>query len=620
MSESDGFVIDEGVLSRYYGPGGEITVPDGVTEIGLLAFAEREDITRITLPESLTVIGLQSFWECTGLKEITLPKSVHTVYTSSFMHCVLTVHVDAWFQDLCWLFDDKLSLKVDVRDFSSVPDACKLYVVLSFISLDPPDLESDRGKLICRFLSRRAVSICPFALDHPELLHFMFRHRLISASKVDRYVQEAEQRGDRELFAAVLAYQSSLDFGKIVRQREKKAAAAERKEDAAFSRIQEQLERIQAQLDSGAGISGLHFTVPSLPKAWNSRAELRSYLTEYGAFLDDAVSPETNLLVLTDSEKRVMPLKKAVRFGVPNVCEEEFEYMIGRLFRDEEEIAVPPWIRRILPHALPHPSAAKILLIPAGVQRIDPEAFEDCGSLERVLAAEGLLSIGAAAFLGCSRLERIELPDSLTEIGEDAFLGCAALQVDCSETVRQLVLRSFFRIRGSAVVGGSWLNDSPVLPNGVRSVGAQAFSGCRELRHVTLPQGLTLIGAEAFLDCRNLTGVSLPEGLTVIGRSAFQNCVALKDLVLPTGLTEIGDEAFRHCSALTGITVPEGVRTVGEMAFSVCWALTDIVLPASLTTIGRDAFRMCPKRIIHAPAGSRAEQYAKENSIPFEAV
>ncbi len=35
--------------------------------------------------------------------------------------------------------------------------------------------------------------------------------------------------------------------------------------------------------------------------------------------------------------------------------------------------------------------------------------------------------------------------------------------------------------------------------------------------------------------------------------------------------------------------------------------------------IGTDAFKDCHKLTIHAPAGSYAEQYAKENNIPYVA-
>ena len=46
----------------------------------------------------------------------------------------------------------------------------------------------------------------------------------------------------------------------------------------------------------------------------------------------------------------------------------------------------------------------------------------------------------------------------------------------------------------------------------------------------------------------------------------------------------------------------------------------DVVIPESVTRIGSWAFISgCTDLTIHAPAGSCAEQYAKENNIPFVA-
>jgi hypothetical protein len=47
--------------------------------------------------------------------------------------------------------------------------------------------------------------------------------------------------------------------------------------------------------------------------------------------------------------------------------------------------------------------------------------------------------------------------------------------------------------------------------------------------------------------------------------------------------------------------------------------LKNIFIPSSVTAIGAEAFLGCFNVTIHAPVGSYAEQYAKENNIPFVA-
>ena len=54
------------------------------------------------------------------------------------------------------------------------------------------------------------------------------------------------------------------------------------------------------------------------------------------------------------------------------------------------------------------------------------------------------------------------------------------------------------------------------------------------------------------------------------------------------------------------------------MGFCNCKRLTDLTIPGSVTEIGRDAFYMCRDLTLTVPEGSYAEQYAKENEIPYK--
>lgn len=45
-----------------------------------------------------------------------------------------------------------------------------------------------------------------------------------------------------------------------------------------------------------------------------------------------------------------------------------------------------------------------------------------------------------------------------------------------------------------------------------------------------------------------------------------------------------------------------------------------MTIPASVTEIQDWAFQNCESLTIYAPAGSYAEQYARENNIKFEAI
>jgi len=88
LAASDDFEIDEdGVLTKYTGPGGDVTIPDGATEIGYVAFYECSSLTSITIPDSVTSIGDWAFGYCSSLTSITIPDSVTSIGDGAFYDC-----------------------------------------------------------------------------------------------------------------------------------------------------------------------------------------------------------------------------------------------------------------------------------------------------------------------------------------------------------------------------------------------------------------------------------------------------------------------------------------------------------------------------------------------------
>ena len=67
MENKQDFVIKDGVLDKYTGPGGDVAIPAGVTEIGQSAFKGCASLTSVTIPASVTEIRWGAFYGCPKL-------------------------------------------------------------------------------------------------------------------------------------------------------------------------------------------------------------------------------------------------------------------------------------------------------------------------------------------------------------------------------------------------------------------------------------------------------------------------------------------------------------------------------------------------------------------------
>lgn len=86
MSNTNDFIIENGILKKYVGTGGEVVIPDGVTDIAPYAFNGTR-IKRVTVSEGVLTIGSNAFSECKMLKEVILPKSLENIMCEAFLGC-----------------------------------------------------------------------------------------------------------------------------------------------------------------------------------------------------------------------------------------------------------------------------------------------------------------------------------------------------------------------------------------------------------------------------------------------------------------------------------------------------------------------------------------------------
>ena len=189
-----------------------------------------------------------------------------------------------------------------------------------------------------------------------------------------------------------------------------------------------------------------------------------------------------------------------------------------------------------------------------------------------------------------------------------------------------------------------------VVPNGVVTIGDNAFSNKTAITNISFPSTLTTIGNNAFYGCKGLPTVSLPASVTSIATTAFRECTNLSSFsITPNNTYSAYDGCLYNNSKTRLIMVPAGkaniafatgMTTVGTGAFTGNKKITDLVLPDSTTTIETGAFTdsavttiTIPKNvksigtqtgwrptIVYGYTGSYAETYCKSANYTFVAL
>ena len=88
MSSISDFIIENGKLREYIGPGGDIVIPEGVTEIDPSAFKRCKTspvvMRSVVIPEGVTSLKGGTFRECSELVRVTLPESLVEIGGDSY--------------------------------------------------------------------------------------------------------------------------------------------------------------------------------------------------------------------------------------------------------------------------------------------------------------------------------------------------------------------------------------------------------------------------------------------------------------------------------------------------------------------------------------------------------
>ena len=177
----------------------------------------------------------------------------------------------------------------------------------------------------------------------------------------------------------------------------------------------------------------------------------------------------------------------------------------------------------------------------------------------------------------------VKVPEGVRSIGIEAFAFCTQVTgVILPEGVRTIARRAFYRSGIKTIQ----------LPASLQKIDKHAFAEA-SLESIEIPDQVKVIEERAFLNAEHLRKVKLPEGITTLEPGVFSGCSSLQEVILPESLKHIEGSAFMMCTSLAYIEFPEGLVSVWDRAFRGCRSLREIFLGDNVKAVGHAAFEDC---------------------------
>lgn len=473
-ANSDFSINEDGVLTGYYGPGGDVVIPGGVTEIGPGAFSGCSAMTSVTIPNSVTFIGYMAFGGCTGLTSVEIPGYVTEIVDYAFSYCtgLTSVTIPASVTEIGPGVFYKCSSLANVTFEGDPPVLGDNVFTGTPWQKSMGDFPVVDGTLLA-YLGNGGEVVIPDTVTAIGDAAFFKNSRITSVVIPD----SVKSIGRRAFY--LCSKLTRVTIGRGV------TSIA----DHAFE-------------DSKA-LADVVFlgSVPSIDStafkgtAWERQNQtagdfvvVNGTLTHYKGSGGDVVVPD----------------------GITAIGSKAFSYNYDN---DITSVTLPAGVTQIGDSAFYGCRHLTDVNLPDGLTRIGESAFIGCRALTSIDLPDGLTSIGASAFSGCWGLTSIDLPDSVTEIGKGAFSDCTGLTTfNFSDSVTVIPAKMLYNCTGLTSVH---------YPNRLTEIGDSAFYDCKSLPSITIPDSVTAIGEGAFSGCTGAKTLKIPTSGIELGSWAF---------------------------------------------------------------------------------------------------
>ena len=507
-----------------------IIIGDGVTTIGVYAFAGCSSLTSVTIPNSVTTIGEEAFEGCRALTSVTIPNSVTKIGDHAFDYCSALISV-------------------------TIPN--------SVTTIGEDAFTNNNAKII-------------WLTNTPPAGYSNVKGRI-------HYVANNLYTGlfDKKVYP----YLSSIFEVNGVKY--VPVSPSERTCDALDCIYTG--DPYEVKINKKVNYKGIDMTVREINPytAYKCANIKKAYIDINGSIGDNAFSSCTNLVsVDINAGNNIGEWAFSFCTNLVSVDIKASNNIGERAFSDcpnlvSVDIKAGNNIGKSAFSYCTHLVSVDI----KAANNIGESAFSSCRSLKTLSLDNKIKSFGWYAFSGCSNLKQFVIPDSVTILNYGLLWNCSSLK---SIRIHKNIKEIDKAFNGCTNLSTLIIEDrNTTLKLGsnniasTRSISSPLFEGCKldsvyiggkivyntssdygyspfyrntSLRTVKISDVETTIYDNEFYGCTNLQNVSIGDSVKSIGKWAFSACSSLKNFTFGSGLQSIGQEAFSDCINITQIS------------------------------------------------------------------
>lgn len=300
-----------------------------------------------------------------------------------------------------------------------------------------------------------------------------------------------------------------------------------------------------------------------------------------------------------------------------------------------KELHIPNTVNEIYQKAFIGNKYLESVYIPNSLKTMGDYVFQNCSSLNYLEFEDGF-SIDRLYFTfeNCVNLKTAIFPsDSKVDLFYGTFRNTGLTHCELPDYVDniQYIFRSATNLKNVELP--KYLNymgennfscsgiESIVIPDNIKKIQQGDFHDCENLKYIDL-NNVTSLSVMSFANCTSLESIDLTNITYYVNNpktGTFAGCDNLNKFYFnkDTEGTNILEESYNGNETLETIVVGNSIKQIQSRAFADCTNLTTALISDSVTQIADTAFENCNNLNIVCKAGSYAQSYAQEKSIPY---